>query len=141
MDFEKVYREIMTEQTEIALATCAGGDPDVRIVNFICEEPLTGVVYFSSFQDNLKVKEFEINPAVAFTSVPKEGNSHVRVIKGKVIRSRRTIYDIRDGFVNKIPDYGRTIDEFGEFLVLFEIHFREADVVADLENTGSIVLA
>lgn len=140
MDFEKVFNEIMTEQTEIALATCADGDPNVRIVNFCCHEPLKGVIYFSSFQDNSKIKEFQINPAVAFTSIPKEGNSHVRVRNGKVQKSSRTIYDLKDAFIKKIPDYGMTIEEFGEALVLFEIHFREADVVADLGNIGSIVL-
>ena len=141
MDFEKEFNEIMTGQTEIALATCADGHPNVRIVNFCCGEPLKGVIYFSSFQDNSKIKEFQINPEVAFTSIPKEGNSHVRVRNGKVQKSSRTIYDLKDAFIKKIPDYAMTIEEFGEALVLFELHFREADVVGDLGNIGSIVLS
>jgi uncharacterized pyridoxamine 5'-phosphate oxidase family protein len=140
MDFNKEYYGIMDDQKEIALATCNGGNPNVRIVNFCCNGNAKGVIYFSTFGDNQKVDEFEQNPVVAFTTVPHEGNAHVRVKKGTVQRSKYTVYDLRDAFVKKIPDYDMTIEQVGEELVLFEVHFQEADVTIDLENSGSIVL-
>ncbi len=41
-------------------------------------------MYFSTFKDNLKVMEFSKNDKVAFTSVPVEGNEHVRVANATV---------------------------------------------------------
>ena len=140
MDFIKEFNRIMTEQSEIAVATCVGGNPNVRIVNFYCDSNQNGVIYFSTFGDNQKVEEFKKNPVVAFTTVPHGSNAHVRVKNGIVKKSSKSIYDLKDEFVKKIPDYEMTIEQVGEYLVLFEVHFKEADVTIDLENSGSIIL-
>lgn len=140
MDFVKEFNCIMEEQKEIALATCKGGNPNVRIVNFCYNSTSKGVIYFSTFGDNQKVVEFEKNPVVAFTTVPHHGNAHVRVKKGTVQKSNYTVYDLKDEFIKKIPDYAMTIEQVGEYLVLFEVHFQEADVTIDLENSSSITL-
>ncbi len=138
MDFEKEYEKIMEGQNEIALATCAGGTPNVRIVNFCCDSGAKGIVYFSTFGDNQKVEEFEKNATVAFTTIPHEGNAHVRVKQGTVRKSNNNVYDLKEEFIKKVPDYAMTIEQAGEYLVLFEIHFYEADVTVDFENIGSI---
>jgi general stress protein 26 len=36
-------------------------------------------LFFATFEDNDKVKEFEKNNKVAFTTIPKSGNEHVRI--------------------------------------------------------------
>lgn len=140
MDFVKEFNRIMREEKEIALATCNEGNPNVRIVNFCYNSTSKGVIYFSTFGDNQKVEEVEKNPDVAFTTVPHEGNAHVRVKKGTVQKSNYTVYDLKDEFIKKIPDYAMTIEQAGEYLVVFEVHFQEADITIDLENSGSITL-
>ncbi len=77
MNVEKEFYRMMAAQTEIALATCIASIPNVRIVNFIFDEEKK-VIYFSTFGDNEKVKEFESNNEIAFTTIPHTGNEHVR---------------------------------------------------------------
>ncbi|PKM56538.1 MAG: pyridoxamine 5-phosphate oxidase [Firmicutes bacterium HGW-Firmicutes-3] len=140
MDFEKEYGRIMSEQVEIALATCVDGEPNVRIVNFCYKENMKGIIYFSTFGDNQKVEEFAKNASVAFTTIPHEGNTHVRVKNGTVRKSNKTIYDLREEFVKRVPDYAMTIEQAGEYLILYEIEFHTADVTIDFENIGSITI-
>ncbi|MGL4798107.1 MAG: pyridoxamine 5'-phosphate oxidase family protein [Cellulosilyticaceae bacterium] len=138
MNTAEVFKRLMKEQKEIALATCRASGPNVRVVNFYYDEEVEGVIYFSSFGDNEKIAEFAQNDSVAFTTIPHEGNEHVRVKEATVQKSRKTVYDVKEGFVRKIPEYEMTIQEVGEYLVLFEVHFKEADVTLDFEQSGVI---
>lgn len=140
MNFTEKFSQIMAEQSQIALATCADDRPNVRIVNFCNDSSKKGVIYFSTFGNNQKVKEFKVNSTVAFTTIPSTGNAHVRVKKATVHKSEQTIYDLRDMFVQKIPEYEMTIKQAGKYLVLYELHFEEADVTVDMKNQGSITL-
>lgn len=139
MNVSEVFKRIMKDQSEIAVATCSGDCPNVRVVNFFYDETNEGIVYFSSFGDNEKIVEFEKNNRVAFTSIPHKGNEHVRVKDGKVQKSNYTVYDMKEGFIKKIPDYEMTIEQVGEYLVLFEIHFIEVEVTLDFEQSGTLV--
>lgn len=138
MNVSEVFKRIMKDQNEIALATCRDGGANVRVVNFFYDERKEGVIYFSSFGDNEKIAEFKQNNRVAFTSIPHEGNEHVRVKDATVQKSKDTIYDVKEGFIAKMPEYERTIQQVGEYLVLFEIHFKEAEVTLDFEQSGTI---
>lgn len=140
MDLYQEFGRIMTEQNQIALATCTGCCPNVRIVNFCWDSSREGVIYFSTFGSNQKVKEFQENSTVAFTTIPSTGNAHVRVKNATVQKSKHTIYDLKDAFVKKIPEYEMTIKQAGKYLVLYELHFKEADVTVDMKNRGSITL-
>jgi uncharacterized pyridoxamine 5'-phosphate oxidase family protein len=138
MDTKKEFIRIMEGQTEIALATSVNDVCSVRIVNFYYDDD-SKVLFFSTFGDNEKLKEFEQNDNVAFTTIPHKGNEHIKG-KGKVKKSNITIYDIKDNFINKIPEYKYTIEEAGQFLVLFEIHFHTAIVTLDFENIDILEL-
>lgn len=140
MDFLREFNRIMVEQGEMALATCVDNTPNVRIVNFYYDAKRKGIVYFSTFRDNSKVEEFLKQNTVAFTTVPSKGTEHIRVTRGTVQKSDLTIYDLKEGFVKKIPDYEMIIEQAGSQLVLYEIHFREAVVTLDFTQCGSITL-
>lgn len=133
MNTKQEFTRLMNTQTEIALATCVDGQPNVRIVNFYFDEAAK-VICFSSFRDNEKVREFESNNKVSFTTIPHEGNEHIRA-KGTVKKSSRTVFDVAEHFIKKIPGYKDTIERAGDFLVLFEIAFESAVVTLDFENT------
>ena len=77
MNIKTEFLKIMSEQTEIALATSINNVPNVRIVNFYFNSD-ENILYFSSFKGNDKVKEIESNPYVAFTTIPHSGNEHVK---------------------------------------------------------------
>ena len=129
---------IMETQTEMALATSVDGQPNVRIVNFYFD-PVRKSVFFTTFGDNDKVKEIEVNPQVAFTTIPRNGYEHIKAM-GIVKKSNRHISEVADGFVNRVPDYQETLELVGEHLVLYEITFRRAVVTLDLENSDTISL-
>lgn len=133
MNTEKELNRIMATQTEIALATSVENIPNVRLVNFIFDEE-SKTLYFSTFGDNEKIMEFESNPIVAFTTVPHNGNEHVRG-RGSVKVSIQSIYDVAESFIAKIDGYSDTITQVGDFLILYEIRLEKVVVTLDFENT------
>lgn len=138
MSTKAEFLKIMSEQTEIALATSVNNVPNVRIVNFYFD-PEENVLYFSSFKENDKIKEINANPHVAFTTIPHSGNEHVKA-KGIVQKSSKTIFDVADQFIAKVPNYKNTIEYAGESLVLFEIKFDTAVVTKDLSSIETLEL-
>ena len=108
MDVKKEFLKIMSEQKEIALATSVNNIPNVRIVNFIYDST-NNILYFSSFKGNDKIKEMESNSHIAFTTIPHSGNEHVKA-KGLVQKSTKTIFEVADQFIAKVPGYKNTIE-------------------------------
>ena len=108
MDTLKEFQRIMTEQTDLALSTVGtDGNPNVRIVNYYFN-PKNNVIYFATFKDNKKVQEIDQNRNVAFTTIPTNGNEHIKA-RGIAVRSKKTVFDLADCFCDKIPDYKNTI--------------------------------
>lgn len=139
MDTIKELGRIMDTQTELALATIGtDGTPNVRIVNYYFN-PTNNVLYFTTFKDNEKVHEMEHNRNVAFTTIPKKGNEHIKA-RGIALRSEKTVFDLEDCFCDKIPGYKNTIDFAGDSLILYEIHFKTATVTLDLSDIQTITL-
>lgn len=138
MNTKTEFLKIMAEQTEIALATSVNNVPNVRIVNFYFE-PAENILYFSSFKGNDKIKKIKSNPYVAFTTIPHSGNEHVKA-KGIVQKSSKTIFDIAEQFIAKIPDYKDTIEYAGKSLILFEVRFDTAIVTKDLDTIKTLQL-
>lgn len=125
MDEKKEFLNIMRTQSELALATSTYNRPNVRVVNFLYDEEKTGIIYFASFESRTKIKEFEINPKIAFTTLPKSGRSHIKA-KGEVRRSNYTISDLAERFIAKVPHYKDMIEHGADQLAVFEIHFEKA---------------
>ncbi len=140
MDFIPVFKKIMAEQSELALATSVDNIPNVRIVNFYYDPDRKGIVYFSTFRGNAKENEFSKNNRVAFTTIPSSGNEHVRVHEAKVRKSEFTIYDLKDAFIKKIPDYEMIIEQAGSQLIVYEIHFKTALITLDPTQSGKVAL-
>ena len=138
MNVKTEFLKIMAEQTEIALATSVDNIPNVRIVNFYFE-PAENILYFSSFEGNDKIKEMNSNPYVAFTTIPHSGNEHVKA-KGMAQKSSKTIFDVAEQFIAKIPGYKDTIEYAGESLILFEVRFDTDIVTKDLNTIKKLEL-
>jgi len=138
MDMKAEFLRIMRTQTDMAIATSVEGQPNVRIVNFYFDDA-AGILYFSTFKDNDKVREMSENPHVAFTTVPHEGNEHVKA-KGLAKISARSIFDVAERFIEKISDYASTIEYAGDSLIVYEVKFDEALVTLDFEHIETIRL-
>lgn len=143
MDFSKEFYRMMDEAINIALATSVGDIPNVRIVNFYYDPQNKGVVYFSSFRGLPKTLEFSQNNKVAFTTVPTaptENSEHVRVNNATVKKSDLTIYDLKDGFIKKMPSYEMLIKQAGDMFDVYEIHFKDANVIVGVRQAGKVTL-
>ncbi len=140
MEFINAFNKIMAEQNIMALATSVDNNPNVRIVNFCYDVEKKGVVYFTTFKDNPKEKEFAKNNIVAFTTIPSSGARHVRVAMANIQKSASTLYDLKDAFVNKVPDYKEVVEMAGDQMVVYEIHFKEASVTLEMNETADITL-
>jgi uncharacterized pyridoxamine 5'-phosphate oxidase family protein len=140
MDFLQELNRIMEETGKIALATSVDNIPNVRIVNFYYNPKNKGVVYLSSFKGKSKIVEFSQNNVVAFTTIPvsDQSSEHVRVRNATVKKSDLTIYDLKDGFIRKLPNYEMLIAKAGDMLELYEIHFKEANVTLDINQAGKV---
>ena len=78
MDTLKEFQKMMAEQTDLALATIGtDGIPNVRVVNYYFN-PENNIVYFATFKNNDKVKEMKQNQNVAFSTIPKKENEHIK---------------------------------------------------------------
>ncbi|MET3564258.1 putative pyridoxamine 5'-phosphate oxidase family protein [Enterococcus rotai] len=133
------FKEIMAEQTEIALATSVEEVPNVRIVSFFYDESKK-CLFFSTFKGNEKITEFQKNPNVAFTTIPTENTNHVRVHYAKVQKSELSVYDVAEQWIQKIPSYEENIKNAGQMLELYEIHFTEAIVILGMSSRETIQL-
>lgn len=133
MNLIKEFYEIMETQNDIALATSVNNTPNVRLISFyFC--PDKNILYFSTFKNEVKIKEFEQNNKVSFTTIPKEDIKYVRTNNALVKKSSLSISDLKGNFCEKIPDYKEMIDQFEDKLVLYEITFKEASITKEHEE-------
>lgn len=135
-----VLNETLTKAKVMALATSINEAPNVRIVNFVYEKQSPDKVYFTSSKDNQKVFEFEKNNKVAFTTVPVNTDEavHVRCNDCIVSKSDKTIDDVKDLFVAKVPSYAEALEFIGADLIVFEVQMKKATVIVDFDNVVEI---
>lgn len=138
MTTKDIFLQIMDTHLEIALATSAYSLPNVRIVNFYYDR-VRNVLFFASFENQDKIREFDINPKVAFTTVPKSGREHVRG-KGMVQKSALCVYDLAEAFIEKNPEFKEIIEEAGEHLDLFEIKLQTVVVCLEFGQNALLEL-
>ncbi|MDR0717844.1 MAG: pyridoxamine 5'-phosphate oxidase family protein [Azoarcus sp.] len=139
MDAKKELEKIMGKAQRIALASSVDSIPNVRIVNFVYLSN-ENVLYFASTKGDPKEKEFEENHNVAFTTIPSKGLAHVRVHIATVKKSKKTIFDVQDIFVEKMPFYKENIEQNGQTMNLYEVHFSAAMVLAGPDKAAQIEL-
>ena len=135
-----VFYEVLETTNAIALATSVDNIPNVRIVNFCYDKNRPGVLYFTSDRENQKVKEFTINPRVAFTTIPRgdESIAHVRSCRAVVRKSDLALSEVQEAFISRIPGYDETIAAIGESLDVFEIQVQEATVILGFDSVQTV---
>ncbi|MDU1909778.1 pyridoxamine 5'-phosphate oxidase family protein [Fusobacterium sp.] len=133
MDLLKEFYEIMEKQSDIALATSVNDIPNVRIVSFYFW-PDKNILYFSSFKDEVKTKEFEKNNKVSFTTIPRENIKYARTNSGIVKKSDLPMSDFKQVVCEKVPDYKEIIDNFEDKLIIYEISFKEATITINYDE-------
>jgi len=138
MDKLATFNEVMNSSELIALATSVDNTPNVRVVNFIQDENTPEKLYFATFKNNQKVKEFAINDSVSFTTVPVGDGAFIKVDHCKVKLTDFSIFDLEKQFVSKIPSYKEIIEAAGPALAVYELIYSEATLTTDFKNIDKI---
>jgi uncharacterized pyridoxamine 5'-phosphate oxidase family protein len=139
MDGKKEFGKIMGKAERIALASAVDDVPNVRIVNFVFSVS-EKVLYFASTKGDPKEAEFSKNSNVAFTTIPTRGLAHVRVRHATVARSKKTVFDVADIFIAKMPWYQENLERNGNDMVLYEVSFTKATVLAGPDKAFQVAL-
>ncbi len=140
MDYLPAYTRTLKQSGLIALATSVNGKPNVRIVNYCFNENEPSVLYFSTGAESGKIAELKENDSAAFTTIPlsPDDTPHVRAHSAVVCQSDLSLNDVKDLFVEHSPGLAEMYDMIGDTLTVYEIRVKEADVIVDMDDIGSV---
>lgn len=134
MDITNNFLEIMKKTNNMVIASSdSNNQPNLRTVNFYYS-PDEKILYFLTLKNSQKTVEFEQNNKVAFTTIPIEGVKHVKA-KGIIRKSQKSVQDLKNKFIEKIPEIKKNFDEGENFMVLYEVSFTKATVTIGVKNT------
>ena len=134
MDITNNFLEIMKKTNNMVIASSdSNNQPNLRTVNFYYS-PDEKILYFLTLKNSQKTVEFEQNNKVAFTTIPIEGVKHVKA-KGIIRKSQKSVQDLKNKFIEKIPEIKKHFDEGENFMVLYEVSFTKATVTIGVKNT------
>ena len=125
MEPKEQLAEVMKNTSLIALASSVEDLPNVRILDIFFDEKQT-VVVFPTSALSPKVKEFEANDTVAFTTIPQGPGPVVRVQNATVSKSDWSIDEIKDTLIAHRPGFEMMLKGFGENVVVYEVSFTKA---------------
>ena len=134
MDITNNFLEIMKKTNNMVIASSdSNNQPNLRTVNFYYS-PDEKILYFLTLKNSQKTVEFEQNNKVAFTTIPIEGVKHVKA-KGIIRKSQKSVQDLKNKFIEKIPEIKKNFDEGENFMELYEVSFTKATVTIGVKNT------
>ena len=125
MEPKEQLAEAMKNTSLIALASSVEDLPNVRILDIFFDEK-QNVVVFPTSALSPKVKEFEANDTVAFTTIPQGPGPVVRVQNATVSKSDWSIDEIKDTLIAHRPGFEMMLKGFGENVVVYEVSFTKA---------------
>ena len=127
MDIKELFVKIMENGTDMALATSVDNIPNVRLLNYIYKKD-ERIMYFQSFKGSSKEIEFSKNNNVAFTTIPTDGVSYIRTNKAIVKKSDKTIFNLQNLFIEKMPYYKNIIEHNGNSMIIYEVLYDIVEV-------------
>ena len=125
MEAKEQLAEVMKNTSLIALASSVEDLPNVRILDIFFDEK-RNVVVFPTSALSPKVKEFEANNTVAFTTIPQGPGPVVRVQNATISKSDWLIDGIKDTLIAHRPGFEMMLRGFGENVVVYEVSFTKA---------------
>ena len=134
MEPKEQLAEVMKNTSLIALASSVEDLPKVRILDIFFDEKQNMVVFPTSALSP-KVKEFEANDTVAFTTIPQGPGPVVRVQNATVSKSDWSIDGIKDTLIAHRPGFEMMLKGFGENVAVYEISFAKALIAEKGQKT------
>ena len=141
MDLKKEFGRILTESSDLALATCVDGVPNVRIMN-VCYDPAhPGSFFVSTDKGSPKTVEFEKNPKVAFMTYPgdpSKGSFYVRSNNAEIMPSTVPLDDLWDSFVEQVFMFEKVAKMKGDKMAIYEVKVHSAEVAPSMKERGTV---
>lgn len=134
MEPKEQLAEVMKNTSLIALASSVEDLPNVRILDIFFDEK-QNVVVFPTSTLSPKVKEFEANDTVAFTTIPQGPGPVVRVQNATVSKSDWSIDEIKNTLIAHRPGFEMMLKGFGENVVVYEVSFTKALIAEKGQKT------
>lgn len=137
MDAKKALAKILTESSDIALATCTGTTPNVRFMNCCYDEAHPSSVFVLTDADSPKTEEFKENPHVALMSYPgdpSKGMDFVRSNDAVIEKSSVPLEELWDSMVAQIYMFEKVAKMKGDKMALYEIKLKSAQVAYNRET-------
>lgn len=134
MEPKEQLAEVMKNTSLITLASSVEDLPNVRILDIFFDEK-QNVVVFPTSAFSPKVKEFEANDTVAFTTIPQGPGPVVRVQNATVSKSDWAIDEIKDTLIAHRPGFEMMLKGFGENVVVYEVSFTKALIAEKGQKT------
>jgi len=142
MTLKQQFEKVMGETVNMALATSIGDQPNVRTVTFAYDESKSGKLFFATFKENQKTKEFQQNPKVACTPLSMDLEAEVQVrIFGTVKKSDLTMDKLVEMISKKFPSGADTLETGGEMLDIYEVCFKDAHVTVCMADAQLLTFA
>ena len=140
MELREHFEKIMAESVNMALATCNGTNPNVRVVTFAYDHATPGKLYFTTFKECAKVAEFEQNPNVACMPLPAspEADAQVRIF-GKVQKSAMTMDEVIALIERKHGGDSDMLREGAPMMDIYEVCFPQALVTVGVTAPEVVV--
>ncbi|WP_165815217.1 pyridoxamine 5'-phosphate oxidase family protein [Levilactobacillus bambusae] len=118
MDTMAVFNDIMTNATDLSLATVTeDGHPDVRIVHFTYL-PESHQILFITGEKTEKVVELKAHPQVAVTTQAVKGTDAVRIVAATANPVENTA-ELRATYTAKFPDAAKMIENAAMYVIDF----------------------
>ena len=141
MELMNAYQTVMKGTVNMALATCTGARPNVRVVTYGYDEGTPGRVYFTTFAGNQKVAEFEQNPQVTLLPLPESPDTPNQVrIHGRVQKSAKSLDEVAALILQKAPFFAETLTAGRAGLIPYEVVFDEAMVTVGMTDAQPLKL-
>ncbi|OZU89088.1 hypothetical protein CIL03_08720 [Virgibacillus indicus] len=129
MDLLNEYKRILKDHDHIALSTSVNNKPNVRVVNLYEDTSKPGVIYISTDPNSQKVKEFEINNIVSFTTLPKSKYEFVRVQNATVRKLHSSeIEKVKRYFTDRDVSFESKLKKGEETTAIFALEFGKARI-------------
>lgn len=139
MERTEAFFDMMKGTALMALSTCVKDLPNVRIVTFGFDPKRPNTVFFTTFEGNQKIREFEQNPNVTLLPIAASPDFPVQVrIRGKVRRAEEGLDDVAALILQKDPSFAETLEAAREFLIPYQVDFDEASITIGMEDAQII---
>ncbi|MGL5437487.1 MAG: pyridoxamine 5'-phosphate oxidase family protein [Lachnospiraceae bacterium] len=129
MDSKELFINMMYDTTNVALATCAEGKPNVRAVSIGYDKTVPDTFYFTTFPDSAKAKEIQANPTVTVIPFPNKPDTDVTIrINGTCTLADITLEQHAELIRRHLPEFAAQLPAMKDNCAIYQVKFSSAEI-------------